>query len=141
MWSFDTVGSKDLWGDPSVNSGGGAWYPPAIDPKTKLMYWGIGNPAPFGFDAPDDIASVPDLNSNDRVVLTGRVRILKLGAVNGKGVLDASGLLAEEIEIGGDMASEASVTVNAPPAGTEDASSWSPESKAVNPTVTWLWNA
>jgi outer membrane protein assembly factor BamB len=47
VWTFDTVGSKDLWGDPSVNSGGGAWYPPAIDPRTKLMYWGIGNPAPF----------------------------------------------------------------------------------------------
>jgi len=45
-WTFDTV-ADDLWGNPTVNSGGGAWYPPAIDPSTGLMYWGIGNPAPF----------------------------------------------------------------------------------------------
>lgn len=66
------------------------------------------------FDNPDDIAAVPDLNSNDRVVLTGRVRTLTLGAVNGKGTVDASGLVAEEVIIGGDMTSEANVTVNAP---------------------------
>ena len=39
-WSFDTVASKDLWGNPSVNSGGGAWYPPAIDTKTGIVYLG-----------------------------------------------------------------------------------------------------
>ena len=32
-WSFDTVASDDLWGNASVNSGGGAWYPPAVDRK------------------------------------------------------------------------------------------------------------
>ncbi len=46
-WSFDTVASKDLWGNPTVNSGGGAWYPPTIDTATGITYWGIGNPAPF----------------------------------------------------------------------------------------------
>jgi len=46
-WSFDTVDSKDIWGNPTVNSGGGAWYPPAIDPKTSIMYWGIANPGPW----------------------------------------------------------------------------------------------
>jgi outer membrane protein assembly factor BamB len=46
-WSFDTVASKDLWGNPEVNSGGGAWYPPAIDTKTGVVYWGTANPAPF----------------------------------------------------------------------------------------------
>lgn len=46
-WSFDTVDSKDVWGNPDVNSGGGAWYPPAIDLARKAMYWGIGNPAPW----------------------------------------------------------------------------------------------
>lgn len=45
-WTFDTV-EGDLWGDPSVNSGGGAWYPPAIDPARRVVYWGIANPAPF----------------------------------------------------------------------------------------------
>jgi outer membrane protein assembly factor BamB len=46
-WSFDTVRSKDLWGNPSVNSGGGAWYPPAIDASRGVVYWGVANPAPF----------------------------------------------------------------------------------------------
>jgi outer membrane protein assembly factor BamB len=46
-WRFDTVDSKDLWGHPEVNSGGGAWYPPAIDTRTGVVYWGVANPAPF----------------------------------------------------------------------------------------------
>jgi glucose dehydrogenase len=47
VWTFDTVKSPDLWGNPEVNSGGGAWYPPAIDVERGLVYWGIANPAPF----------------------------------------------------------------------------------------------
>ena len=47
LWSFDTVDSKDIWGNIEVNSGGGAWYPPAIDTTRNIMYWGIGNPAPW----------------------------------------------------------------------------------------------
>ncbi len=46
-WSFDTVRSKDLWGNPAVNSGGGAWYPPAIDTRRNIVYWGVANPGPF----------------------------------------------------------------------------------------------
>ena len=46
-WSFDTVRSKDLWGNPAVNSGGGAWYPPAIDTRRNILYWGVANPGPF----------------------------------------------------------------------------------------------
>ncbi len=46
-WTFDTVMDGDLWGHPEVNSGGGAWYPPAIDERTGLLYIGTGNPAPF----------------------------------------------------------------------------------------------
>jgi outer membrane protein assembly factor BamB len=46
-WSFDTVDSPDVWGNPAVNSGGGAWYPPAISPKSGRVYWGTANPAPF----------------------------------------------------------------------------------------------
>jgi len=45
-WQFDTV-KGDLWGHPEVNSGGGAWYPPSIDPTRDLVYWGVANPAPF----------------------------------------------------------------------------------------------
>jgi outer membrane protein assembly factor BamB len=46
LWSFDTVKNGQLWGNAKVNSGGGAWYPPAID-ANGTTYWGIGNPAPF----------------------------------------------------------------------------------------------
>ncbi len=45
-WSFDTV-EGDLWGHPEVNSGGGAWYPPAVDEARGLVYVGVANPAPF----------------------------------------------------------------------------------------------
>lgn len=45
-WTFDTV-DGDLWGHPEVNSGGGAWYPPAVDRDRRLVYVGVANPAPF----------------------------------------------------------------------------------------------
>jgi len=47
VWSFNTIKDGDLWGHPEINSGGGAWYTPSVDIKTGLMFWGIGNPAPF----------------------------------------------------------------------------------------------
>jgi glucose dehydrogenase len=46
-WQFDTVNSADIWGNLEVNAGGGAWYPPSIDPAQGLVYIGTGNPAPF----------------------------------------------------------------------------------------------
>ncbi|HET6335706.1 MAG TPA: PQQ-binding-like beta-propeller repeat protein [Polyangiales bacterium] len=46
-WSFQTVEDTTLWGNPTVNSGGGAWYPPTIDLERGEMYWGIGNPGPY----------------------------------------------------------------------------------------------
>lgn len=45
LWQFYTT-DADLWGNPSVNSGGGSWYPPAIDQDGSL-YFDIANPAPF----------------------------------------------------------------------------------------------
>jgi len=47
VWTFDTVKSPDLWGNPELNSGGGAWYPPAVDVDRELVYWAVANPAPF----------------------------------------------------------------------------------------------
>jgi outer membrane protein assembly factor BamB len=47
VWSFDTVDSKDIWGNKDVNSGGGCWYTPAIDPATGSIYWAVSNPAPW----------------------------------------------------------------------------------------------
>jgi len=47
LWNFSTIDSPDLWGHPEVNSGGGCWYPPAIDTATNTIFWAIANPAPF----------------------------------------------------------------------------------------------
>jgi outer membrane protein assembly factor BamB len=46
-WRFDTVDSADVWGNPRVNSGGGSWYPPAVDLARHTAYFGVANPAPF----------------------------------------------------------------------------------------------
>lgn len=45
IWEFYTV-DNDLWGNPTVNSGGGSWSPPAADDQGNT-YWAIANPAPF----------------------------------------------------------------------------------------------
>ncbi|MCA9914110.1 MAG: PQQ-binding-like beta-propeller repeat protein, partial [Anaerolineae bacterium] len=47
VWEFNTVASDDLWGYAEINSGGGAWYPPAIDTTTGDIFFGIGNPGPW----------------------------------------------------------------------------------------------
>ena len=36
-WAFATV-PAGLWGHPEINSGGGAWYPPAIDTQRRLVF-------------------------------------------------------------------------------------------------------
>jgi len=47
-WNFSTVDDPvNIWGNPDVNSGGGAWYTPAVDTETGITYWAIANPAPF----------------------------------------------------------------------------------------------
>jgi outer membrane protein assembly factor BamB len=45
MWYFDTT-TDNLWGNPTVNSGGGFWHPPSVDENGHL-YVPIGNPAPY----------------------------------------------------------------------------------------------
>lgn len=47
LWGWDTVDSEDLWGNPEINSGGGAWYPPAIDTEAGMSFWSVANPAPW----------------------------------------------------------------------------------------------
>jgi outer membrane protein assembly factor BamB len=46
-WTFNTVsdGAK-LFGNPKVNSGGGLWYPPAVDSQGRV-YLSVANPAPL----------------------------------------------------------------------------------------------
>lgn len=65
-------------------------------------------------DNPAGTAAIPDLSGNDRVTLTGRVRALRIGSVNGKATIDASGLEADEVFITGDLDGDAVVKVNAP---------------------------
>ncbi len=45
LWHFDTA-PEGLWGQESVNAGGGLWYTPAFDTEGN-MYVGTANPAPF----------------------------------------------------------------------------------------------
>ena len=45
-WDFNTVKDGYLWGNPELNSGGGLWYPPAVDAAGRVFI-SIGNPGPF----------------------------------------------------------------------------------------------
>ena len=47
VWDFPVIEDPDLWGHPELNSGGGVWYPAAIDPGRGIAYFGTGNPYPF----------------------------------------------------------------------------------------------
>jgi glucose dehydrogenase len=84
-WTFDTVegptdGPDALWGNAAVNSGGGSWYPPAIDEDRGVVYFGVANPAPFPGTAEFPNGSSrpgPNLYTNSLVALdiaTGRLR-------------------------------------------------------------------
>ena len=44
-WHFQVV-EEGFWGHPEVNSGGGLWFPPAIDTETGISFWASGNPSP-----------------------------------------------------------------------------------------------
>ena len=63
---------------------------------------------------PDGVLLVSDMNRDDRLTLTGRVRVLKIGTVGGNATLDASGLEAAEIVVTGDVNGHARVMLNAP---------------------------
>lgn len=71
QWEFNTVKDGDLWGHPEINSGGGLWYPPAIDDEGRIFLT-VGNPAPYpgtpeypnGSSRPG-----PDLYTNSLVTL------------------------------------------------------------------------
>jgi outer membrane protein assembly factor BamB len=43
-WRLSTI--KRPWKVPREAGGGGAWYPPSVD--GGAVFWGIGNPTPFG---------------------------------------------------------------------------------------------
>jgi outer membrane protein assembly factor BamB len=45
LWYFDTT-TDNLWGNPTVNSGGGFWHPPSVDEDGQI-YIPVANPAPY----------------------------------------------------------------------------------------------
>ena len=72
-WQFDTVEDTGLWGHPELNSGGGLWYPPAVDDQGRV-FLAVANPAPFpGTPEFPNGASRPgpNLYTNSLVALDG----------------------------------------------------------------------
>src|SRR4029079_18818810 len=62
-----------LWGNAKVNSGGGLWYPPAIDASGR-GFLAVANPAPFPGAEKDPHGTSrpgPDLYSDSLVALDG----------------------------------------------------------------------
>ncbi|HEY6607380.1 MAG TPA: PQQ-binding-like beta-propeller repeat protein, partial [Gaiellaceae bacterium] len=74
-WKFNTIkdGAK-LFGNPKVNSGGGLWYPPAVDSKGRV-FLSIANPGPlYGTPKFPDGSSRPGRNlyTDSIVALNGQ---------------------------------------------------------------------
>jgi outer membrane protein assembly factor BamB len=73
-WQFNTVKDGDLWGHPEINSGGGLWYPPAVDDQGRVFLT-VGNPAPYPGTAEYPNGSSrpgPDLYTDSLVTLDAR---------------------------------------------------------------------
>jgi glucose dehydrogenase len=71
VWKWVAV-EEGFWGHPEVNSGGGMWYPPAIDLQSGVTYWSTGNPSPVPGMAGWPNASSrpgPNLYTNSMVAL------------------------------------------------------------------------
>jgi outer membrane protein assembly factor BamB len=74
-WTFNTIsdGAK-LFGNPKVNSGGGLWYPPAVDSQGRVFI-SVANPAPlYGTTKFPDGSSRPGANlyTDSLVALDGQ---------------------------------------------------------------------
>jgi hypothetical protein len=65
-------------------------------------------------DAPNGTAELVELNSDDHITLTGKVKVLKLNAVNGSVHFDASKLEAQEIVLAGEINGNCEFKLNAP---------------------------
>jgi outer membrane protein assembly factor BamB len=75
-WTWDEV--QNLWGMPSVNSGGGLWDPPTFDAQGNL-YIGIANPGPLGGTAAYPLGTSrpgPDLYTDSVVKLSPQGKLL-----------------------------------------------------------------
>jgi len=63
-------------------------------------------------DNPNGSAEVLDINGTDRLMLTGKIKSLKIGSVNGEAVIDATRLEAEEIILAGSLNGSTSIKLN-----------------------------
>ncbi|MEU6405210.1 PQQ-binding-like beta-propeller repeat protein [Streptomyces sp. NPDC046985] len=73
-WTFNTVKDGYLWGHPEINSGGGLWYPPAVDGRGRV-FLSVANPAPTPGtpDYPNGSSRPgPNLYTGSLVALDGR---------------------------------------------------------------------
>jgi outer membrane protein assembly factor BamB len=74
VWEFDTVDSADLWGNPSVNYGGGSYQPPGVDIVTGAIFFGTANsgPTPGTAEYPNGASRPgPNLYTNSILALDG----------------------------------------------------------------------
>jgi hypothetical protein len=79
-----------------------ALAPEAKTPEKAILIDPADN-ADLKLDAPMGTAELVPLDGDDRITLSGRVKILKVNSVNGSIQLDASRLVAEEIVLDGDV--------------------------------------
>ena len=91
-WTFNTVKDGNLWGNPQVNSGGGAWYPPAIDTATGISYWGTNNASPWpGTQAFPNGSSrpAPNLYTESELAINGSGQLQWFNQVKAFDLFDA----------------------------------------------------
>ncbi len=91
-WNFSTVDTPKIWGNREVNSGGGCWYTPSVDLETGIMFWGVGNPAPWpGTPKYPNGSSRPGPNLYTDCLLaldSGTGRLIWYSQVNSHDILD-----------------------------------------------------
>jgi glucose dehydrogenase len=51
-WAWAGADSANIWEHPEFNDGSSSWFPPSIDTKTGIIYWGTKNPGGFGYGGP-----------------------------------------------------------------------------------------
>jgi len=87
---------------------------PRPKPAQRVEIVGAFDGPKRAFNLPNGTVEVTDLDGEDKLALTGKVKTLRIGAINGEAVLDASQLDAEEIVLAGDINGSTVVKVNAP---------------------------
>jgi hypothetical protein len=87
---------------------------PRPKPAPRVEIVGAFDGPKRAFNLPNGTVEVTDLDGEDKLALTGKVKTLRIGALNGEAVLDASQLDAEEIVLAGDINGSTVLKVSAP---------------------------